>query len=321
MEDGLNSLINKYLDGKLNSPERVKLESWLNHVHFSKEVVPDWSDEDKDNTWKVILERTRGHEVAIGEQYVSRDQKIWLPLLWVAATIGVLLFTVSLVVEWNKTITTLTASRTGKVVLPDGTLVWLRDNSTLTYPSSFDPDKREVSISGEALFEVVRSPASPFLIRCGEYTAKVLGTSFSIRSTPNDVEVIVLTGTVSIGPTNENVDAVTVLHQNERVVFNRAVPVLMPTKVDDAQRSKAVAHTGYEMRFEDTTMATVIGRIQNKFDVSIVLQNPAITLCKISADFTDQPLDATLRMMCEALDLTYAVDGSQITLSGAGCVK
>jgi ferric-dicitrate binding protein FerR (iron transport regulator) len=338
MGDELNSLINKYLEGTLRGDERVKMETWLNQVHLSKEVVPDWHDDDKERNWAVILDQldlssalppsgsgTSDRGKSGDNRYNARKsarekQNMLLPLLWAAALLTALFPAAVALLEWKEPVHILTVSRSGKVILPDGTLVWLRDDTQLKYPSRFDNDQREVFLTGEALFEVVRNPSLPFVIRCEEYTAKVLGTSFSIRSTPSDMEVVVLTGMVSIGPTEASAfNAVTVLHPNERAVFSRGARVVSTVPVEINERSKIVANTSYDMRFGDTPMEKVVMKIQDKFDVDISFENPGIATCRISADFTDQPLDATLNMICEALELTYARKGSAVVIKGQPC--
>src|SRR5690606_1106516 len=67
-----------------------------------------------------------------------------------------------------------------KVILADKSIVWLKGNSSLTYPEEFSEEERKISLQGEALFEVTNDPDRPFIIQCGELTTKVLSTSFSI---------------------------------------------------------------------------------------------------------------------------------------------
>ncbi len=70
-----------------------------------------------------------------------------------------------------------------RMVLADGSIVHLNAGSTIRYPASFDR-KREVYLSGEAFFEVVKNPSRPFLIHLDNGTVKVLGTSFNVKPLP-----------------------------------------------------------------------------------------------------------------------------------------
>ena len=93
---------------------------------------------------------------------------------------------------------------TGKVLkpftLPDGTVVSLNSNTSLKYPKTFAGKIREVSIEGEAFFEVKPDKSKPFIIHAGKAQIKVLGTSFNVCAYPDKkmVEVIVETGKVQV---------------------------------------------------------------------------------------------------------------------------
>ena len=69
-----------------------------------------------------------------------------------------------------------------KIVLSDGTEVWLNAESTLTYPSRFHGAQRIVELDGEAYFKVAKDSARPFIVRSGKLETQVLGTSFNFRN-------------------------------------------------------------------------------------------------------------------------------------------
>jgi Fe2+-dicitrate sensor, membrane component len=87
-----------------------------------------------------------------------------------------------------------------QVNLPDGTKVWLNSASTLKYPLQFAAEKREVSLSGEAYFEVSKNPHQPFIVKSRNQEVKVLGTIFNINSYSNRqfVETTLLEGSVNV---------------------------------------------------------------------------------------------------------------------------
>jgi transmembrane sensor len=69
-----------------------------------------------------------------------------------------------------------------KLVLPDGTAVWLNSGSSLHYPTAFDGHDREVDLSGEAYFEVAENKDKPFIVHADKSTIAVLGTHFDIQN-------------------------------------------------------------------------------------------------------------------------------------------
>lgn len=73
-----------------------------------------------------------------------------------------------------------------KLTLADGTNVWLNAASSITYPTAFTGKTREVSVSGEAYFEVSKKRSQPFIVKAGEDAITVLGTSFNVNYYPGE---------------------------------------------------------------------------------------------------------------------------------------
>ena len=89
-----------------------------------------------------------------------------------------------------------------KVVLPDKTRVWLNAESSLKYYVSFDQMLREVTLNGEAFFEVSKNPQKPFIVNAEEIKVKVYGTSFNIKAFPQEkyIETTLIEGKLSVMP-------------------------------------------------------------------------------------------------------------------------
>ncbi len=85
-----------------------------------------------------------------------------------------------------------------KIILSDKTIVWLNAGSRLIYPSKFNHNKRYVQIQGEAYFDVAKDKSRPFIVETNKAKIKVLGTSFNIRSFPNEQieETTLVEGTI-----------------------------------------------------------------------------------------------------------------------------
>lgn len=77
-------------------------------------------------------------------------------------------------------------ARQSKLVLSDGTKVWLNSESSISFPEAFSWDERRVDISGEVYFEVARDTKKPFYVQANGVTVKVLGTSFNISAYPDE---------------------------------------------------------------------------------------------------------------------------------------
>ena len=85
-----------------------------------------------------------------------------------------------------------------KVTLSDGSLITMNKNSVLNYPDRFTGGTREISLKGEAFFDVAHDKSKPFMIHVNDLVVKVVGTSFNIKTTGPNTEVIVETGVVQV---------------------------------------------------------------------------------------------------------------------------
>lgn len=119
------------------------------------------------------------------------------------------------------------AATTTLVTLSDGTRVMLNANSTLEYPASFDDaEVREVSLKGEAHFEVTKNPHRPFVVKAGEMQTQVLGTIFDVKAYRKDApKVTLMEGKVKVSNADTEIEmrpGQTATLQSDKIVVSRA---------------------------------------------------------------------------------------------------
>lgn len=144
---------------------------------------------------KAILTLSDGQQVALNE---SGGQVISDGKLNIQNNNGSLAYSKSDVVLYN----TMTTPRGGqfKLQLADGTTVWLNAESSITYPTSFPGSTREVTMTGEAYFEVAKNPSKPFTVKTYKDEITVKGTSFNVNSYDDEagIKTSLLEGAVQI---------------------------------------------------------------------------------------------------------------------------
>lgn len=110
-----------------------------------------------------------------------------------------------------------------RTILPDGSTVWLNAGSRIRYEPGFSGPQREVTLEGEAFFDVVKQSSRPFIVHAGDLTIKVLGTAFNVKSYEEDttVETTLIRGLVQItGPGNAQQPPV-YLHPHQKIILPR----------------------------------------------------------------------------------------------------
>jgi transmembrane sensor len=88
-----------------------------------------------------------------------------------------------------------------QLTLPDGSKVWLNAASSITYPTTFNGSTREVSMTGEAYFEVAKNRSKPFVVKTTKEEIRVLGTEFNVNAYEDEaaMKTSLLEGSVKIG--------------------------------------------------------------------------------------------------------------------------
>ncbi|HRP33299.1 MAG TPA: FecR family protein [Agriterribacter sp.] len=146
-------------------------------------------------TNKAVLTLSNGKKVELddkGQQVITDGD------LAIRISDGALAYSKTDVVVYN----TMTTPKGGqyKLKLPDGTDVWLNASSSITYPTAFPGNTREVTITGEAYFEVAKNPAKPFTVKTYKDEITVKGTSFNVNSYDDEdgIKTSLLEGSVQI---------------------------------------------------------------------------------------------------------------------------
>ena len=202
-----------------------------------------------------------------------------------------------------------------EVTLPDGTKVWMNEQTKLTYASDFNP--RLLSLEGEAFFEVVHQSGNPFEIRSKKTKTLVLGTSFNVRAYPEEtfVEVSVKSGKVAFQE-NEKKEKSLILKAGDAGTFNEQKQTLVKS---DKQQINMASWKTEELNFDNTTMAEAIPTIARYFGKEIKLSNPKLKNCHITGRYHQPTLKQVLDVLAFSLDLKIEEKQNHFILTGKGC--
>ncbi len=176
----------------------------------------------------------------------------WIGVLICAAIIAYIYYPARTAI--GQELSAATAPGERKMVrLDDGSVVWLNAASRLTYPGRFTGDVREVSLEGEAFFDIARNENQPFVIKSGALKTTVLGTSFNIRAYREDktMSVAVVTGKVRVSSPETELH----LEPNQQAVFDKK-----EHKLDKRQEmflSEMISWKEGMLRFRNTTFPEV----------------------------------------------------------------
>jgi transmembrane sensor len=255
---------------------------------------------------------------------ISRVRKLILnPFFRIAASV---LFAVLLIVSVyevyynsseNKIMLEISASDQilKSFTLPDGSVVSLNSDTKISYPKQFATNAREVSIEGEAFFQVKPDKARPFIIHAKNAQIKVLGTSFNVDAYPSEkkLEVIVETGRVQVlnktAISKENSELIlTPGEKGTLAYFGNSL--IKSTN----QNPNFLAWKTHNLVFKATLLSEVVENLEKVYKVNIRLADPKLNGLLLTAQFNDYPLDFILKVIETTFEIEVQQDKEQYIL-------
>jgi len=196
-----------------------------------------------------------------------------------------------------------------KLVLPDGTQVWLNAESELTYPESFGVGERSVTLRGEAYFDVTKSQqGAVFVVRTPEMDVKVLGTKFNINAYPDDgaTKTTLIEGSVSI-QTVEGYAAIIKPGQ-------QAYQTIHGIQIDQVDTHAPVAWKEGYFAFENTRLSDIVRQLSRWYAISV--DYTTIPHLHFTGGISrDVPLGQVIDMLEKSGKIKFALKNNQLTVS------
>jgi transmembrane sensor len=348
-------LFSKKLAGEANAEELVELEilvqehpEWQYAIQnlediWKHEAPEDFSEEE--DAYMLHLHRMSEKNIPFGEGPVNipvipiqrKKQKwYWVVAASVVAIAGLFVFwsttddkkeTGEKIAQVNE-VSTRMGSRS-KVQLPDGSIVWLNAGSKLTYDKDYGKDTREVVLTGEAFFDVVKDKSKPFLIHASNINIKVLGTAFNVRAYPQDkqTETSLIRGSIEVTIKNRPNNKI-ILSPNEKLVVENELlklktekaelelqPAIAISKLLYSPVDSTVAETGWvenRLTVRDESLAELAVKMERWYDVKIEIREPNLQKKILSVTFENETIDQALEALKESIPFRYEKEGTNI---------
>lgn len=337
-------LIAGYLSGNIRPAEQEQLLAWIEadpeHRAFFEEMLRLWSisgqetevpiKTDTDRAWAALEMRLFGGGGITNDEkppLQSKPSAKIRPLsikniaLRVAA---VILLAIAIGIWWlggfksesQQLLVETGAKERREIVLPDGSEVWLNENTRLTYERSFR--ERVVTLEGEAFFDITRQDGQTFTILSGGASTVVLGTSFNVRAYPTEdrIEVTVATGRVALGRAAADAEPV-LLEAGVSGIFDKTTHA---AEVITEPVSNADAWKNMRLQFDDVPVRQVLEAMERYFSIRLEVANNRILKCPLTGDFPNPRLEDMLNRLSFALDLQITQqDSTTYSVQGRGC--
>ncbi|WP_346883033.1 FecR domain-containing protein [uncultured Algibacter sp.] len=309
----------EYLQKRTTDTENKQIENWMqvseeNRMQFENvkqlwkisSMTEDFEKIDTDASWKKVAHK-------IEDSTEPKVRKIGFSILWKVAASVILLIGISIPFFIDND-TSLIATTTKEYTLPDGTQLWLKKGSELTYTNDFNAEKRDVKLKGEAYFKVAKNKLKPFTITLNTTTTKVLGTEFNLKDDKsNGTSLTLIEGSVKFS----NKKTFKIIKSGETVSAQEdgtlAVNSIKNVNVD-SWKTKI-------FQFNKTDLSQVIKDVANAYDTQFIIKNEALLDCKLTATFNNQSLDMIVETLRVLYQFSVVKDGDTIRLINGRCVS
>jgi ferric-dicitrate binding protein FerR (iron transport regulator) len=338
-------LLTKYIAGEAAPEEVQSIERWLeespDHLEMMNKLEKIWdlaSEEESggvlfntNQDWAVLQSRIEDDNLLAENRTQARGSIFGLNTTWsIAVRVAAIFLLAGLFGLYTYKMfytpapenpavplkeITMNPGLRGGVTLSDGTKVYLNSHSKITLPSVFSADTREVTLEGEAYFEVAKNPNKPFIIKTKGAIVQVLGTSFVVRSYEGDktVQTVVEEGVVSFRPANMPINEGVILTKGKLARLNLKNNMMETEQVDDLDIYLSWKD-GY-LKFKNTTMKEVAKQLERKYAIKVEFDCKKIADLHLTAELKSRSMKNVIQTISNSLDLHYHIDDKKITFS------
>jgi len=263
-----------------------------------------------DNNPKGIVLTTSKGEMIIG----NKDTTLLLNNVNLSSSIHQLTYSLennseNAILEYNEI--KIPKGATYKILLSDGTIVWLNSKTALKFPINFVGKTRDVYlVDGEAYFNVSKDVKKPFIVHFKKRDIKVLGTKFNVKSYQNNENdyITLVEGSIKL---NAGINEV-LIKPNEQVVINNKISKVTLKSVD-ANIFTLWRDNVYI--YKDTSIENLFNDISRDFDIAIVYQDKALKDKRLSLKVDrNKSLESIVSAIAKASHLKIIIQGKILTI-------
>jgi len=360
-------LLIRYFKGAANADEINTIRQWLDASAENKRLFDELND-----IWLATAKKESGNFVdtfqalqkvreRIGDTKETKDSdkvvrlnSVYQQLLKIAA-IFILAFMLGAgtiyfyadhkIAKTENELTEITAPIGSKthIRLPDGTMVWLNAGSKLTYNTNFNSVNREVSLEGEAYFDVTKRNHQLFLVKTKEVTVRVLGTAFNVKAYPKEgsVETTLVRGSLIVEQhENDNSVKETILKPNQRATLIKDHGDLYLSEVERVMIKKEegekmvkieeikgkllfsnkvktedfTAWKDNKLVFKNEKFESLAIKLERWYGAKIIIKDPEINNYHFSGSICNETVEDVMKLIKYTLNIDYAIQHNTITI-------
>jgi transmembrane sensor len=193
--------------------------------------------------------------------------------------------------------------------LDDGTTICLNRNSAIQYNTDFGKTKREISLQGEAFFDVAKNPAVPLFIHVGDITIQVKGTAFNVSQQPKQIAIALIRGHIIV---SNKANGHVALNPNQQLIVTENSFKISP--LDTTLKVSTTRWTRDSLVFKKEKLVNLALLLEKKYEVKIEIKNEKLKVKQFSGVIKKEQLTEALDALKLSYPFSYNVTNKVVTI-------
>jgi len=323
----MKEIILRFLGGNASSEEIILLQTWLEESEANRQYLDEVNSTYQasitlnrlnhhkvDQAWRILSQRIEQEPIVHKNRPKSRSLFVYK----IAATVCLLVATAALLFkiipgsthEQHATIVRNSKGNNTRILLPDSSTVWLNANSTLEYTNEFGNTTREVTLKGEAFFDVKKDNKA-FIVKTDKIQVHVKGTRFNIEAYKKNATVKT---TLEEGKVELHVDGSSkyfTMKPGDQIILNTRLNDVVVKKVNPFDVS---AWKEDRLVFDNTPLSEVIAKLENRYKVNIKIDSKKAMRERLSMTIEQEDIEEVLDLIKLSSRLQIKMEGNEIVL-------
>lgn len=303
----IEELLPRYCEGLVTEEERLQVETWMDESEenrrMAKQIHALYLATDTVHIMKKVDTEKALSKVKSRMSDNTQKRTGWWQWAQRAAAVLFIPLLVALMLQYwggnEQELAQIIEVKTNpgmmtSLTLPDGTLVFLNSESTLSYPSRFASDTRNVTLQGEAYFEVAKNPEKKFIVSTSHQSQiEVLGTHFNVEAyeKENRISATLVEGKIGFIYKSDDVSKKVLMDPGQKLVYDsKDNKVQLYTTSGESE----IAWKEGKIIFRNTSLEEGLRMLEKRYNVEFIIKNDRLKGDSFTGTFTNQRLERIL---------------------------
>lgn len=321
--DKYRILLDKLFNGNATEEEIELLYNWMKNEETSKEFdsycaylwnnsfnqIPPQTEQEM---WTVIRSKigivNKKKRIRFSSAFYKIASMILLPLFLCMGIYTFHIFNTEKERESDTYEVSVDKGQKASVILPDKTKAWINSATKLIY--NYTRNERNVSLDGEAYFEIAKDPNKKFLIRCNGLNIEALGTALNVKGYGKDVavSVVLIEGKIKVF---NDVNSI-LLSPNQTISYNKQDNTFLRYEVEDI--STVDFWRRNMLYFQSESLENIAKTIERMYDVTVRFEDEKLKDIPFSGTIRNSNLNNVLHIISLTYPIAYEINNDTVIL-------